>query len=172
MMQNVLWKADSHSDCQTIACFIYGTRRFITVFTKTRHWTLSWASRIQFAPSIPISLRSNLMLSSPLRLVFLVDSSLRSSQKKKKTWKHLSPPRAGHMSRPPHPPWFNLPNNIRWRIQTVKFIIMQRYDPKLNCRSSNTKLKVKLSLCFNWAPRQEVVLGEWRYSSMHSWPRH
>jgi hypothetical protein len=34
----------------------YGTRRFITVFTKARHWTLSWASRIQFAPSIPISL--------------------------------------------------------------------------------------------------------------------
>jgi hypothetical protein len=29
------------------------------------------------------------------------------------------------MSRPPHPPWFNHPNNIRWRIQTVKSIIMQ-----------------------------------------------
>jgi hypothetical protein len=28
------------------------------------------------------------------------------------------------MSRPPHSPWFNHPNNIRWRIQTVKFIIM------------------------------------------------
>jgi hypothetical protein len=28
------------------------------------------------------------------------------------------------MSCPPHPPWFNHPNNIRWRIQTVKFIIM------------------------------------------------
>jgi hypothetical protein len=26
----------------------YGTRRFITVFTKARHWTLSWDSRIQF----------------------------------------------------------------------------------------------------------------------------
>jgi hypothetical protein len=39
----------------------YGTRRFITVFTKARHWTQSWASRIQFAPSIPISLTSNLM---------------------------------------------------------------------------------------------------------------
>jgi hypothetical protein len=38
----------------------YGTRRFITVFTK--------ASWIQFAPSIPISLRSILTLSSHLRL--------------------------------------------------------------------------------------------------------
>jgi hypothetical protein len=46
----------------------YGTRRFITVFTKARHRTLSWASRIQFAPSIPISPRSILMLSSHLRL--------------------------------------------------------------------------------------------------------
>jgi hypothetical protein len=26
-------------------------------------------------------------------------------------------------------------------------------------------VKVKLSLCFNWAPRHEGVLGEWRYSS-------
>jgi hypothetical protein len=67
----VFQKADSHSACQTIACFIYGTRRFITMFTKARHWTLSWASRIQFAPSIPLSLRSILMLSSHLRLGLL-----------------------------------------------------------------------------------------------------
>jgi hypothetical protein len=29
------------------------------------------------------------------------------------------------MSRPPHSPWFNHRKNIRWRIQAVKFIIMQ-----------------------------------------------
>jgi hypothetical protein len=29
------------------------------------------------------------------------------------------------MSRPPHSPWFNHPNNIRWRIQAVEFNIMQ-----------------------------------------------
>jgi hypothetical protein len=29
-------------------------------------------------------------------------------------------------------------------------------------------VKVKLSMCFNWAPRHEGVLGEWRYSSTHS----
>jgi len=29
--------ADSHSACQTISCFLYGTRRFITVFTRARH---------------------------------------------------------------------------------------------------------------------------------------
>jgi hypothetical protein len=68
----------------------YGTRRFITVFTQARHWTLSRASWIQFAPSIPTSVRSILMLSSHLRLglpnnIF----SLRSSQPK--PCKHLSP---------------------------------------------------------------------------------
>jgi hypothetical protein len=34
-------------------------------------------------------------------------------------------PHACHMSRLPHPPWFNHPNNIRWRIEIMKFIIMQ-----------------------------------------------
>jgi hypothetical protein len=29
------------------------------------------------------------------------------------------------MSSPPHSPWFNHPENIRWRIQVMKFIIMQ-----------------------------------------------
>jgi hypothetical protein len=29
-------------------------------------------------------------------------------------------------------------------------------------------IKVKLFLCFNWAPRHEGVLGEWRYSVTHS----
>jgi hypothetical protein len=36
---------------------------------------------------------------------------------------------ACQMSRPPHPPWFNFPNNIRWRIQVMKFIIMQ-FSPR------------------------------------------
>jgi hypothetical protein len=30
------------------------------------------------------------------------------------------------------------------------------------------KINIKLSLCFNRAPRPEGVLGEWRYSSTHS----
>jgi hypothetical protein len=30
-----------------------------------------------------------------------------------------------HMSHPPQPPWFNHPNNIQWRMQAAKFIIMQ-----------------------------------------------
>jgi len=61
-------KVNSYSACQTTVFFLYETRRFITVFTKPRHWNLSWASRIQFAPSSPIFLRAILMLSSHLRL--------------------------------------------------------------------------------------------------------
>jgi len=41
MVQNILSKADSYSDCHTIACFLYGNRRFITVLTKASQWTLS-----------------------------------------------------------------------------------------------------------------------------------
>jgi hypothetical protein len=36
----------------------YGTRRFITAFTRALHWSLSWARSIQFIPSHRISLRS------------------------------------------------------------------------------------------------------------------
>jgi hypothetical protein len=45
-----------------------GTWRFITVFTTTRHWSLSWARCIQSTPSQPISLRPILILSSRLLL--------------------------------------------------------------------------------------------------------
>jgi hypothetical protein len=32
----------------------YGTRRFITAFTSTRHLSLSWASSIQSIPNLPL----------------------------------------------------------------------------------------------------------------------
>jgi len=96
MVQDTLWKADSHSACQTVACFLDGTQRFITMLTEAHNWTPSWASRIQFSPSIPI----NPVNTSPL-------------------------PHACYMSHPPHPPRFNYPNNIRWRIQAMNFIIIQ-----------------------------------------------
>jgi hypothetical protein len=58
IVQDILCKVDSHSVCQTTACILYGTQKFITVFTKPGHWILFRAIRIQFAPSIPISLTS------------------------------------------------------------------------------------------------------------------
>jgi hypothetical protein len=49
----------------------YGTRSFIIVFTRARHWFLFWARRIQSTASHPISLRSTLILSFHLRLGLL-----------------------------------------------------------------------------------------------------
>jgi hypothetical protein len=100
---------------------MYGTQRFFTLLTKARHWILSQVSRIQFSASIPISLRSVLMLPSYLRLG-LPSGLLPLGLPKTNTSPLLH---ACHMSRPPHPPWFNHPNNIRWRIQVTKFIVMQ-----------------------------------------------
>jgi hypothetical protein len=44
------------------------TRRFIIVYTRARHWSLSWAKSVQSIPPHLISLRSILMLFTHLRL--------------------------------------------------------------------------------------------------------
>jgi len=49
---------------------LHGTRRFITVFTRSSHWCLSWARCIQSTTSHPLSLRFILLLFSHLRLGF------------------------------------------------------------------------------------------------------
>jgi hypothetical protein len=46
----------------------YATRRFITVFARTLRQSLAWARSIQSIPPHPISLRSILIWSTPLRL--------------------------------------------------------------------------------------------------------
>ena len=49
----------------------YGTRRFITAFTSSRHLSLSRASSFQSIPLHPTSWRSNLILYSHLHLDLL-----------------------------------------------------------------------------------------------------
>jgi hypothetical protein len=57
------------SEKQTVALLVkkhlafYETRKFITVFTKTRHWSLFWSWLIQSTPSRYIHLRHILILS-------------------------------------------------------------------------------------------------------------
>ncbi|PNF44159.1 hypothetical protein B7P43_G00646, partial [Cryptotermes secundus] len=46
----------------------YGTRRFVTVFTRALHWSLSWASSNQSIPPYPVSRRSILILSTHLQI--------------------------------------------------------------------------------------------------------
>jgi hypothetical protein len=47
---------------------LYGTRRFVAVFTRALHLSLSWARSIQSIPSRPVSLRTILILPTHLRL--------------------------------------------------------------------------------------------------------
>ena len=69
----------------------YGTRRFITAFTSTRHLFLSWASWIQSIPPHPTSWSSVLILSTHLRLD-LPSSILSSGFPTKTLYKLSSPP--------------------------------------------------------------------------------
>jgi hypothetical protein len=54
----------------------YETRRFMTVFTRALHWSLSWARLIQSIPSHHISLRFILILSTHIRLGLSIASFL------------------------------------------------------------------------------------------------
>jgi len=87
----------------TVAHFVkkfptyYGTRRFITVFTTARHWSLSWARWIQFILSHPIPLR--FILISSCHLGTRVLSGLFLTVFRLKFYMHLScVPRASPIS--------------------------------------------------------------------------
>jgi hypothetical protein len=67
-------------------------------------------------PSIRISLRSILMLSSHLR-IGLPSGLFTIGPPNQNSVNTSSLSHACHMSHPPRPPWFNHPNNIRWIIQ-------------------------------------------------------
>jgi hypothetical protein len=69
MERSPSWEANSHSASQDIPRF-YGTRKFITMFTRSCHGCLTWAWWIQSTPSHHISLRSILILSSILHQGF------------------------------------------------------------------------------------------------------
>jgi hypothetical protein len=61
-----------HSHAQLVKKFtlLYRTQTFITMFTTVHHWTLSWASWIQFTPPHPLFLRSIFILSAHHCTVF------------------------------------------------------------------------------------------------------
>jgi len=46
----------------------YASRRFITVFRRLCHLSLSWSTTIQLSPPLPVSVKSILVLPSHLRL--------------------------------------------------------------------------------------------------------
>jgi hypothetical protein len=66
MEQSPSWKA--HTQLVKRFLTFYTFQRFITVFVRDRHWSLSWGKRIQLIPPHSIFPRSILILSSHLRL--------------------------------------------------------------------------------------------------------
>jgi len=132
------WEAYSHSASQVISC-LYGTRRFIIVFTGTA--TGPYPEPDSSTPHLPtiFSLRSILISSFHLRLVLL--SVLFLSCFRPKFCIHLSSLHAYYMHHPSHYPWFHDPNNIWWSLQDMKLLIMQsspasRHFLPLRCKYS------------------------------------
>jgi hypothetical protein len=73
------------------------------------------------------------------------------------------------MSHQSHPPCSHLSNNILLKRTIFQWQLAWNQCSLNNhmCKmgtGKNLRGKVKLSVCFNWAPR---VLGEWRYISTH-----
>jgi hypothetical protein len=81
---------------------ILSNRRFITVFTRALHWSLSWARSIQSILSHLISLRSILILSTTYVLVSSMVSFL---QVFPPIFYMHSFPHSCYMLCPSHPPW-------------------------------------------------------------------
>jgi hypothetical protein len=81
------------------------TQRFITVFSRALHRSLSWARWIQFKPPKTISLRSTLILSSRLRLV--LPSGLYSFEFPPKFNMHFSSAYSCYMPCPAYPSRLN-----------------------------------------------------------------
>jgi hypothetical protein len=67
------------------------------------------------------------------------------------------------MSRPPHSPWFNHPNNIRWRMHIMKFIVISKsYVPSQNRPTSQPAIDVNTSASgpkavSEWLSRRGIV---------------
>jgi hypothetical protein len=99
---------------------LYGTRRFITVFTRAHHWSLSWARWIHCTSSHPISLRFVLILSSFPRLG-LPSGLFRSFDQNYVCFYHLL---VCHMPCPSRPSWLDRSSNNSssswWRVQIME----------------------------------------------------
>jgi hypothetical protein len=110
---------------QTLKRFptFYGTRRFITVFKRALHWSLSWARSVQSTPSHPISLRSFLTLPSHLRLGFL-SGPFPTGVFTKILFAFLFSSCMPHACTL-HTPWLNHSNYIWRRVQVMKLLIIQ-----------------------------------------------
>jgi hypothetical protein len=159
----VLQKLTVTQQVKNISIF-YGTRRFITVFTRARHWSLSWVRRIQWKHSKTISLRFILILSFHLHLG--LPSGLFPSGFPSQIFMHFSSlPRV--LNAPPMPSSLTwLPNNIWWSEQLLKLLIMQSSPASrhfLPLRSKYSPQHPVLKSCSPTDVWLGLLVGSWGY---------
>jgi hypothetical protein len=128
----------------------YGTRRFITVLTTARQWSLSWARCIHCTPSHPIFLRSIPILSSHLRLGLPSGLSLQVFQPKYwiSQFSHVC-----YMLRQSHPPWFDHPNNIWWSVQVMKLLLPLPFGPDILKELIQTRNRTEVQQKYQMTPQ-------------------
>jgi hypothetical protein len=97
----------------------YGTRRFITTFTRVRHFSVSWATSIQTTPPYATSWSSILILSSRFTLMSSKASRCRRLP-------HQNPVRSSCPS-PIHAAWPQYPDNIQRAVRIIELVIMQSF---------------------------------------------
>jgi hypothetical protein len=101
----------------------HGARKFIKVFTKALHLSLSWARSIQpITPSYRSKIHFNSILPPTSRFSYLSLSFWLSHQNP--VCIHFRP-HACCMLCPSHPPWIDYSNYIWWRVQVMKLLNMQ-----------------------------------------------
>jgi hypothetical protein len=109
---------------------VYGTWtwRFITVFRRERHWSLSWARCIQSTTSHPISLRSILILSCHLHLP-LPNGLIPSGFPIKIFLCMFHVSHTCYMPRLSHANLFDHTNNVWWNVQFMTLIMLRLHPP-------------------------------------------
>jgi hypothetical protein len=101
----------------------YETRKFIIVFTRALHLSLSWARTIQFISSHPISLRSVLVLLPNYVLAFSVVFFLLAFPPISYMHSYLT--HSCYMLCPSYPPLLDQCNYTLRRVQVMRLLIMQ-----------------------------------------------
>jgi len=125
---------------------LYGTRKFITVFTRARCWSLSWARFIQ-CPQLPTLFPQGPFQQYPpiYAKVFQVISSLQFSQTRISYAFLITHP--CYIPHPSHPLWIDHPTSIWWRVQIIKLIM--QFSPAFHYF-----LPVRISC----SPQQSIVI--------------
>ena len=112
------WEGSSSSASHEILA-LYGGWRFIIVFTTAINWPCP--EPMYLVHVLPLYLRYISILSSHPNLDHWSTLSF--------GFPHQNPacisllPHTCHTTRPSQPPWLHKPNNIRWAVQTITFII-------------------------------------------------